>query len=275
MIQVLMSLGLMSIVTYTSSSMIHNLQRQNSQITQKLAALDIQRNLTSLFADSSNICNFMVANRAPQTFNPTTVGSSSPPSISFAEIPSKGLAGAPPAFAVSGTVPASHLSNQLIVSSIALKDFECIPSPCTADTAQFRANMTVEFDPSNLVIGLMPLKIPVTLASVGLPGSKVLSSCQGETSAGGGSVPSGTTCGNRFVAIAGGGTAITYDRDNWGTTSPSIPCAGSILTASTATPNNLESVSGCPSGFSGQWTLTGKEAAAPFDRYVRIFCVAN
>ena len=132
MVQVLIAIGIMGIVAAGFSSMIGNQQRSMTQVEQKMATLDMERTITAARQDPTGVCTFMVNNPTLAPIDPLAL----PSAISFTQIPVKAVVGSPSVVQVSSTVPASPLSNSLFVSSIALTDLVCIPTPCTATSSQ-------------------------------------------------------------------------------------------------------------------------------------------
>lgn len=247
LVQVLVAVGILGIVLGTFTTMMANQQRGATQAGQKMASLDLQRVVTTALSDPSGVCNYMVTNASTMTFNPMTVGSASPPSFSFPNIPTKGVAGAPPLVAVSTTSPASLLSTSLFVNAITIKDLQCVPSPCTPATNQFSANLTLGYDQTKLVQPMIEPKFPVTLSTISAGPLQQLKGCTS------GNLTSGN-CVTRYPAT------VTKGPCGIGATAMCLPgetavSGGGAYGSNTALQNSMPVVdaSGRPVGWSVTW----------------------
>jgi Tfp pilus assembly protein PilV len=174
LIQVLIALGIMGIVSVGFATMMVNQQRQATQLTEKLASLDVVRVVTSSLSDGS-VCTFMLTNGGPIVINPMAIA----PIPAFASLPSRGAVGSTPVAVADGVTPASPMSTRLAVNSIQFKDLACATLPCTPTSNEFTANLQLDFNQAKLTISLAPLKFPVLIATVGPPGAQTIASCAG------------------------------------------------------------------------------------------------
>lgn len=183
LVQVLVASAIMGVLLLAITSLMDNQRRLLTQVTQKMAAVDMQRVLTHTLSDP-DVCTYMINNPVQAAFDPMTVGSSSPPQFSFTQIPSKGVAGSPLVASVSTTVTASPLSESLFVNAIRIADLKCVPEPCTPTSNKFSANIHVGFDNQRLVIALSNLRFPIALSSTGPANSQTLTTCSLSASGG-------------------------------------------------------------------------------------------
>lgn len=193
LIQVMIAGAIAGIIIMTMVTAQTAMTRQAAQMSEKMASLDLQRTITMTLA-SPGACNLMLTDSPPAAFNPTSINAKTVPAMKFTKVPLSGTAGSPSVVAVSGTTPASPMSNTVFVKNIEIKDLACVPGPCSATSHAFSGNLTVELDQSRLVMALAPLKFPVTFSSTGGSGSQTLKTCN-LANAGGAGAP-GTTAGS-------------------------------------------------------------------------------
>lgn len=199
LIQVLVSIALISILILAFASMMTNEQRALEQVNQKLASLDLERLLTSAFADGS-LCATLFSKSALTAFDPMTVSSVTGAVETFVQIPP----GTPSPLVAKGK-PASVMSGNLVVQSISLTDVVC-QSPCTASSNLFNGNLTVAFDPKKLVIPLRTITIPIIFSTTGGAGAQIPDSCVGNTQAMATCLATGGTWNAAANTCAGGKT---------------------------------------------------------------------
>lgn len=192
LIEILIALGIGGIVATAMTTMIANLNRQTSALTQKVASVDIQRVVTGTLADGS-VCTFQMTNPPRPAFDPLRVGTSNPPTFPMTSLLSKAVAGAPPVLDAVGTASASPITPNLVANAMRVDDLQCVPQPCTASTNQFTANLTIEFDYTKLNMALRPLKFPLNIQTSGTAGAQVIVGCSfnGSAAPGSGTCPSG------------------------------------------------------------------------------------
>jgi hypothetical protein len=163
LIQVMVSAAIMGILAMAFVSMLSTQQRQTSQLSQKLASLDVERTITAALADGT-VCNYMLAAKPQVTsLNPTSLPAPTTVITPFVEIPMTASATAPPAAIIAiPPVAASPMSPSLFIGSIGLTGVVCSGS-CATTTPQFNGKIVVGFDNTHnqLVIPLAPLSFPV------------------------------------------------------------------------------------------------------------------
>jgi hypothetical protein len=178
LIQVMISAGIMGILAMTFLSMMNAQQRMTTQLSQRLASLDLERSITSALADGT-VCSYMLTNSAQTlAINPNGLPPLTTALASFSQIPMSANPTAPPL--VNKTAPASSMSPSLFVSSITLDHVTCNPTLCTPASTQFNGKITVAFDSTNnkLIIPLAPLSFPVNFSVTGSGVNKAVS-CTG------------------------------------------------------------------------------------------------
>jgi hypothetical protein len=172
-------MGIMTIMASTMSTMIVNQQRSANQLADRLAALDLERQLISTFADGQ-VCTYLLTSGAGTPIDPMNLGATQFPLIT--NVPSRGVANAPTVVDTNGS-PISEMSPRMKANVIRMKDLACAEPPCAPASDQFKANLVVEFDNALAGFPIRPVTIPVMLKTAGPPGDKKVSTCATSVSA--------------------------------------------------------------------------------------------
>jgi hypothetical protein len=184
LIQVLISIGLMGIIMLAFTSMMTIQQRETNALSEKLAAVDLQKTLSAVISDGS-VCGYIMNNPTPLTFDATAVSSASPQEISlpasrplYASFSPPNILG--PIVAQIGHPPSSY-SNNLIVNSIKLSiDGAPSPMPPPGPGATFKGSWLIGFDSTKLVRSLKPTAVSTILTvDTSSPTSAKVSGCKG------------------------------------------------------------------------------------------------
>lgn len=155
MVEILVALGIMSIVMAGMSSFMNNQASQNLGLTQSLAKLDFEKMLISSFANGA-VCEYILNNPVPLTFDS---GAAFPHTLTPTLPIYASVTGTP---AVPGPVvaqvglPASPLTPTVEIASIQLK--------VTAGGGNSYVGVwTVVFEPSRLITPLRPATVSTAL----------------------------------------------------------------------------------------------------------------
>ena len=187
LVQVMVGLAIASVMFAAFTTMTVNQNRETRGLTEKLAALDLQRTLTAMLGVSST-CGALFApgnlkSSTVMPFDGSGVNASSPYVISLRTVPSGGTN--PPLIAEGQA--ASPLSTSLKVASengIQILVKSLVPPS---------AALKIKFDASEMVRALPDLQFPLALTISGPATSTTITGCAGE----GGGAPSPTgNCGS-------------------------------------------------------------------------------
>jgi hypothetical protein len=179
LIQLLVSIGIMGIMTMAFVTMTTSQNREGRALAEKLAANDPARVITLTLGQASN-CNllFTTANNvvtgSTLTFDPATVTYPFP--INLASVPQAGSVNV-----ISLAQPlASDLSNTLKIQAN-----NGITVQVTSATS---AKLLINFDQTDLVRPIRNLAFPISIVTIPSGSNQKITGCQ---SAGGGSCPAG------------------------------------------------------------------------------------
>jgi len=183
-IQVLIAIGLMSIVTAGFTMMISYQQRESKALTEKLAALDLQRTLSSTLT-SGAVCRYILNNPTVLTFNANAVSPTTPAVLTPSTPLYSSVSPGPVLGPVVATVGdrASVLSNSLFISSISLQITGApSPMPAPGPGATFSGHWRIDFDSTKTVRPIKSLSISTTLAvDTTTPGQSKVTGCMDTT----------------------------------------------------------------------------------------------
>ncbi|MGZ3721884.1 MAG: type IV pilus modification PilV family protein, partial [Bdellovibrionales bacterium] len=185
LVQVLIAAGIMGIILMAMASMQTNQARENSALSQKMAALDMQKTLTNVLLDGA-VCTYILNNPAALTFNSTTITPATPqiltPSLpiyaSYSVGPPVNIG---PALVTVGT-PASAITDSLVITSIQLEITGApAPLPPPGPGVKFSGNWRIKFDNNKLVRPIHDVIVTTTItADTTTPGTATVSSCMGQ-----------------------------------------------------------------------------------------------
>jgi hypothetical protein len=194
MVSALVSLAVMGISVAVMTSIVQVQNRENQALSEKLAALDLQKALIAAMADGS-VCKY-VLNESSLTVSPDQSPTPAAP-IRLSLPSSADHPAALYAFAASGPPPrlgpavaqvdqpASLLSNSLVVKSIRLE--------LTGGSGNtYAGNWLVDFDEHKTIRAIKPAAVSTTV-TVNSSGAVV--GCMGGADTGPSNVASGTWCG--------------------------------------------------------------------------------
>jgi hypothetical protein len=145
-------MAFIAVILAAMSAVILNQQKEMRALSENFAALDVQRELMTSFADGS-LCTYTVARRGV-SFDSTTLSPRVSKEFTFNQIQSSASASAPPLLELNA--PASSFSSSLYVKSIKLK----INS---GSAGVYRGLWIVEFDSNRSVRALKPVLISTEL----------------------------------------------------------------------------------------------------------------
>ena len=183
LIQVLISIGIMGLLTLGMVTLQQLQGKENKALTEKLAVLDAQKLVSATLADGS-VCTYHITRMPNHSFQaadvtPTTV----PAPINLGNDFLAGATNTSPAIITVGQ-SISPLINNLVATSIQLTNIRCRPpctNPLTSDV--FTADFEINFDTTSLVRAIKPIISPTTIQTVTSGGTKTIIGCQGVTSA--------------------------------------------------------------------------------------------
>ncbi|PWU14723.1 MAG: hypothetical protein C5B49_12715, partial [Bdellovibrio sp.] len=179
-IQVLVSLGLLSILTLSILTGQAFESAETIALAEKLAALDLKRTLTAALADGK-VCSFVLNDLSlnpggRRTFNINLVTATNPQVIPLATTTPLYASidnGTPGPIVTQATLPASVLSSTLTVSSIQLSIGTCATSTCLG-------SWVVAFGNSSSALNVKPISISTRLTvDPTNPAKTTIVSCQG------------------------------------------------------------------------------------------------
>lgn len=165
LLETLVSIGVASLVMAAMGTLMMNMAREMKSMTEKMASLDVEKVLIQALSDGS-LCTKMLTDISyhsgnPKSFDPSRIGSSSPPEIS---LPNDQIIGGSSSTLYDGPFllkkdrKASALSQSLIVSSVKIGNISDLGS---GDT--YLADFIVTFDTSKLVRPIKPLTVSTIL----------------------------------------------------------------------------------------------------------------
>lgn len=169
LVEVLVAVGIMSIVALSFATMMSNQQKEAKAVSETLAKLDLEKLLIAALADGS-ICSFELT-QGPTTFDSTLLASATPPVLTLPSIHAASNAAAP--LLVANNAQASPSSNSLTVQSI---KFEAITNAGNAN--QYLADLKISFN-SGTVRSIRPiaLKMILNTSSASPANAKLITSC--------------------------------------------------------------------------------------------------
>lgn len=265
LIQTLVSMGITLIIIAGMASYMTSQSRETRALSEKLAALDVEKLLISSLADGQ-ICSAELANPAiwttgatPYTVNHTSAATLLAESKNLTSLHS-GILNTSPALVQVG-VPPSPMSTSLTVAGITINNFR------ETGVDQYLVDIVISF--TGTVRPIKPIVLQKTIKTASLPiGAKAITSCLGAaatpsgtagvvrksnyrqifagmqlTSSGVASIfPVGTMVLNGTIRISADGATATvsgYGR-GYNFTSPNFTC---VLPAQT---NTIEYTASCP-----------------------------
>ncbi len=182
LIQVLVSIGIMGILTLGMVSIQQMQGKENKALTEKLAVLDAQKLVSATLADGS-ICTYHILRMPNHSFQASEVTATTTPApISLGDNFLAGATATSPAlFTKDQSI--SPLANNIVASSFQLTNIRC-ETPCTnALTSDvFKADFQINFDSSTLVRAIKPIISQTTIQTTTSGGTKTIIGCQGVTS---------------------------------------------------------------------------------------------
>jgi len=179
-IQLLVALGIMSILMAAMSTMFTNQTRETRALRQTLAILDLQKQLTMIAADGS-VCTQLLTKPLAKQFDPGLIGGKNPPEFALTRIPISITPGAP-VFVEAGKNP-SPISSELRVTGIRVASL-------AGNGDFYTANIQVTFDNSVLIRAHKPITAATILRTSGPANNKTIVSCMPATSTGAACLPS-------------------------------------------------------------------------------------
>ncbi|MGE3758877.1 MAG: type II secretion system protein J, partial [Pseudobdellovibrionaceae bacterium] len=180
LIEVMITVLILGVIGAAMSSMLTSMSKENRGLSEKLASLDLLRQVSQILA-SNSLCNSMLAsgNTAGGTgipFNPGSITTTNTPSINLKSIP-MGLG----VTLVEVGKKVSALSQSLFVEDSAggIKLFVVGGSPPVG-------KLVITFDQSKLVRPIKNIETLLELTLTGPAGSKTITGCKGAGGSGGG-----------------------------------------------------------------------------------------
>lgn len=152
LVQVMVAAGVLGVVILATTSMLTVQQKESRALTEKLAALDLEKLLLAALADGT-VCTAELSNAAMNPSAPYTLSPTNPDfSIALNSIHAAGVPASP--VLVSVGAAASPMSPTLKVSGISIGNFTGAGPP-----NQYLAELQVSFDAAKLVRPIRPLTI--------------------------------------------------------------------------------------------------------------------
>lgn len=178
LIQILISIGIVSILSLAIASVVEGLSKENRALAEKMASIDLTRVLSSALANTSTCSSIFASTTLPPSampFNITHVSEADPYIIPIQTIPNVVTAG----------TAASPLSNSLVIlpneeSRVGIRLSITNMNPPTA-------RLEVNFDQGRLLRPIRNLNFPgILLATQGSPEKTVVTGCRNPGSGVGG-----------------------------------------------------------------------------------------
>jgi len=189
LIEVLVLSAILAFVLVSFIATMTSQQRQSSQLSDKIAAIDLERSLHGIFADA-NVCTFLLSTVPMTPFDPMNLPAATIPD--FPSIPSRAAAGAAPLVEANGTTLVSPLSQRLVATAVRIRNLACAFPPCTPTSNEFDAQLAVEFDNTKTAGPVAPVLLPIRLTTAGGAGAQTPNGCVLNAAAGGGGGGGGT-----------------------------------------------------------------------------------
>lgn len=183
LVEMLVGIGILSVVLLALSTMMSSTYFETRALSEKLAALDLERMLIYSLADGA-VCRYVLNNPNPVTFDSTALPQTitlPDPAVGVRPALYSSLAPGPAPGPVLAQVdqPTSDLAPTVVVSSIQLQISQ-------GSSGSYRANWLVTFDNTRTARPLKPVSVATVLAvdDVTNPNQATISKCSG-TSVGG------------------------------------------------------------------------------------------
>ena len=174
LVQVLVSVAIMSVVLTGVAIMMTTQMQETKAMTEKLAALDLQKSLINTFA-KADVCAFNIVGRAA----PFNAAANPIAPINLGNVLYAGTNANTPIVAQVNTL-ASPVSPAVLVQEIRLNNIVCETAPCGPSSTTFLADVEVVLNPALMVRSVTPPKTRVTLQTTGAGAMKTISACFGE-----------------------------------------------------------------------------------------------
>lgn len=263
LIEILIVADIFGVVLAAMATMMDSQRRETRALTEKLAALDFQRTLTTVLTVPSACASIVnatnLASGSTLQFNPAAITSTDPAEPTI-------IAGLNKIFSSDGvsvladTAAASQVSP--LARTVVLDPTSGVRVGGYRSGANVNYVLSVNFQNSSLVRPMRNLSFPLIVTTTPAGSDLRITGCQGAASASG---DNGALCGQRTVFCKGSGAVYDgFDPGMSGTSwkSDNIPCQGTSLTATCGNPSDpygygnsrVLSVNGCPPGYTGAQT---------------------
>lgn len=183
LVQVLITVAIMGIVMTAVATMMTTQMQETRAMTEKLAALDLQKNLSANMANS-DVCTFNILKMPSLNFDSS---SSNIPDIPMDNTLYMGNS-VNSAVLVQKDKAASPISSTVVVEGIWLTNIRCSTSPCVAANNTFSANVEIRLKTGMMVRSIKPPTSEITLTTTGSTSMKTIAGCYGA------SAPKTITC---------------------------------------------------------------------------------
>lgn len=178
--QVIVAIGVSSILISAMVAMTTYQARESRGLTEKLAAIDLQRLITASVSDAT-VCSYIVTHGATTDFDASSItATQSQGPINLGNILRASDSPTGAQLAEVGRL-ASPFSTTLKVQSIELAEINCGATCTPTATSSFNAVIRVNFDTSGSVRGLASAAAPVILQTTGAGATKTITGCAGVT----------------------------------------------------------------------------------------------
>lgn len=175
-IQVLISIGLMSILMAAFATMMANQSKESQALAEKIAWADFQQQLSRTFTDGA-LCTSLIGTMKFDSTN-AIQGSKNQPTITLSNtsIPISSLPNAPPL--VTAGQPASSISSTLIVASVNPFQVTNIVGSSAGGVGYFTGVFQVNFDKKPLIRALKPAQATIGIQTTSSGNTQTIIGCQ-------------------------------------------------------------------------------------------------
>ena len=177
LIQAIISMGIMSIVCIVFMTMMSNQNRETQALTEKLASLELQQQLTKSMADGT-VCKSLL-NGLVFDSTQAVPGSSNKPHLNLSQtsIPMSGAPSSAP-LVTAGEI-ATPLSNTLVIDPTGPFRVTDIVGTSSGGVGLFTGYLQVNFDQNRLIRPIKPVRTMIWMETTASGSTQTITDCSG------------------------------------------------------------------------------------------------
>lgn len=223
MIEALVVLGILGIISYTMTTTVANMAKEQRALQEKFSLLELKQEILAAIGDSTICTSFLNKTHPILNLNLSNPNQISPTVISYSDLRMGNLPNSP-MIAVKGQPLPGYPPKQMVVEDIQFKNivFTGIPN-------SFMGDLVVSFLPESMTRSLKPVVARVTFTVKPMPtlATSEILNCTTATQS-----PPGTLCGSS--TFLGG---------------PPLPSGFSSLLPQSSTCQGMDPAKACPAGY--------------------------